>query len=142
MDDEPHLSAMEDCIRAMWKSYTESFLQLRQSHGDGHQALESIFVEAVGFIGLWILFLTIACPVVIMDVPFEDEEDIHAAQENLVLLSASALREYTRLNQALQDKILSSPESMGDGEYRWEHEKDLEHLIRLFRVKCIKKSHH
>jgi len=137
MDDEAHTSAMETSIRAVWQSYTRSFLEDREPHGGGGQALLSIFVDTVGFIGLWILFLISACPVVIMDVPFDDQDDVHAAHQNLVLLAATALAEYMELNRVLKD---TSSSQEGGGQPLCDPNERLERLLKLFRTKCTRKS--
>lgn len=130
MKDNQRVQAMEGCIRDTVRAYTESFLAARREHGDGPHALQDILTDTMGFIGLWILFLTIACPVVIMEVNLPTTELTHTAQENLVRLSSSALREYTRRAQQLaNNKDVQRGDSYDPNEFT-------ESLIALVRAQC------
>ncbi|KAM3567838.1 hypothetical protein VYU27_010023, partial [Nannochloropsis oceanica] len=73
---------------------------------DTEGALQSILLEAQGFLGMWLLFLTIACPVELMEIwppsardtcqRVDKEGYIQAAQTNLVCVAAALLVDYYR----------------------------------------------
>ncbi|EWM23510.1 hypothetical protein Naga_102246g1 [Nannochloropsis gaditana] len=92
------VTTMEKALLAIWTTYTNEFRQSynkrikeeaqraplpflsslfrrkgragrgREEREDAERALRSILLEAQGFLGMWLLFLTIACPVEIMEI--------------------------------------------------------------------------
>lgn len=61
----------------------------------------SIFIhtyspQAIGFMGLWILYLTTTCPVEVLRLNIQDEHQIEVAQTNLLRMSAAALHDFQK----------------------------------------------
>lgn len=70
---QSHTPALATALAACWDSYTEAFLSAK---GD-RQVLGEVLRDGVGLLGLWVLFLCVACPVQIMTVPGQPHETQH-----------------------------------------------------------------
>jgi hypothetical protein len=70
---QSHTPALASALAACWDSYSEAFLSAK---GD-RQVLGEVLRDGVGLLGLWVLFLCVACPVQIMTVPGQPHETQH-----------------------------------------------------------------
>jgi hypothetical protein len=84
--DEDIERRMESAIEIFLKAYSAAFLV------DGPEAeLWDVLNDSLGFLGFWILFLEISCPVVILEVNRGDEAEKRRIHAMLVSMATAAL---------------------------------------------------
>jgi len=95
-----------EAMQEVWWVYEREFLRVQGGRGveEGwtQEGLRGVFNDAVGYMGLWLLFLTVANPVVVLPLPggegrrdggTEEEEGRHA---NVMRVAVAALRDYAK----------------------------------------------
>jgi len=91
-------------MQEVWWAYETEFLRVQGARGVGggrtQDGLRGVFNDAVGYMGLWLLFLTVANPVEVLPLPVAEgwrkggrEEEMHA---NVMRVAVAALRDYAK----------------------------------------------
>lgn len=101
------MEAMRQCIIKSWISYCEEFYAHTSSPQNVEGDLANILTDTLGFIGVWILFLSVACPVDVFGaIPLTDNDKVQLAQKNLLHTAISSLQLFfvrTRSSKTLRD---------------------------------------
>ena len=102
-----------ECMRFAWLHYEMEFMKAQAARGMDRMrtqdALRSIFNDAVGFMGLWLLFLTTSNPVEVLPFALADARQLEVAHANLLRMAVEALLDYKKYRTPMD--LLAVPEA-------------------------------